>query len=829
MTLSLSLRLLWRDWRAGELRILFAALVIAVTATTAVGFFTDRLQRAMASQSAGLLGGDLLVQSPRPLADGWLAAAADAGLAHTRVLTFPSVVAREEQLQLSGIKAVEEGYPLRGELRVADHPYGVDRAVAAIPPPGEAWVEARLLPLLRMEVGETLELGAIALRVSGVLSFEPGLGGGFFALAPRVLMNARDVARAGVLQPGSRVEYQYLFAGGEAALQGYQAWLEPRLEPSQRLRDVRAGQPSVGAALERAEQYLGLASLVAVLLAGVAIAMGARRYAERHFDVSAMLRCLGAAQRDILALFLPQLLLLALAGSAIGVGLGYLAQQGLFHLLRELLPARLPAPGLLPVLLGFLTGLVVLAGFALPPVLRLRQVPALRVLRRELAPMPLRGWLVYGAALGAMALLMWRYTGSAVLTFGLIGGTLAALVLLGLPAWLLLRASRVLRPGLGVAWRQGFQHVWRQPLLGISQILAFGLTFMAMALIALVRGDLLASWQSQLPAGTPNHFVVNVLPDRLEAFQDFLRQRDIADSGLYPLVRGRLAAVNGEPPASRLPPGEEAPGAVNRELNLTWRQALPPGNRLTAGHWWSTGSRGEEAVVSVEAGLAQRLGVGLGDTLQFSFGQETLAVTVTSLRRLQWDSFQPNFFMIFPPGLLDGQPATYMTSFFLPAERKGELADMLRQFPAVTVIDLDRIMDQVRGILHQVTLAVEFVLVFVLLAGFAVLYAALQASLDERLHEGALLRTLGASRHQLRAGHIAEFGLLGLLAGLLAALGTDLVARVLYARVFGLAYGVQWWLWWLLPLGGALLIGLAGVWGTRRVVRQSPLVVLRDL
>jgi putative ABC transport system permease protein len=828
MNLSLSLRLLWRDWRSGELRILFAALVIAVTATTAIGFFTDRLQRAMVSQSAGLLGGDLLLQTPRPLAGDWLDAAGHMGLAHTRVLEFPSVVARDDQMQLSGIKAVATGYPLRGELRIADRPYGPDRVVADIPAPGEAWVEARLLPLLRMDVGDTLELGEIRLRVAGVLSFEPGMGGGFFALAPRVLMNEQDVARAGVVQPGSRVEYQYLFAGDEAALQGFRDWLEARLEPSQRLRDVRAGQPSVGAALERAEEYLGLASLVAVLLAGVAIAMGARRYAERHFDVSAMLRCLGAAQRDILALFLPQLLVLALAGSAIGVGLGFLAQYGLFHLLRELLPARLPAPGLLPVLLGFLTGLVVLAGFALPPVLRLRQVPALRVLRRELTPMPLRGWLVYGAALGAMALLMWRYTGSAALTFGLIGGTLAALVLLGLPAWLLLRASRVLRPGLGVAWRQGFQHVWRQPLLSVSQILAFGLTFMAMALIALVRGDLLASWQAQLPAGTPNHFVVNVLPDRVDAFQDFLRQRDIDDSGLYPLVRGRLAAVNGESPASRVVPGEEEPGAVNRELNLTWSRDLPPGNRLRAGQWWSSGSEGE-AVVSMETRLAERLGVGLGDELQFSFGAETLSATVTSLRSLRWDSFQPNFFMIFPPGFLDGQPATYMTSFYLPAERKGELAEMLRQFPAVTVIDLDRIMNQVRGILHQVTLAVEFVLVFVLLAGFAVLYAALQASLDERLHEGALLRTLGASRRQLRAGHLAEYSLLGLLAGLLAALGTELVARLLYARVFGLDYGFQWWPWWLLPLGGALLVGLAGVWGTRRVVRQSPLVVLRGL
>ncbi len=826
--LRLALRLLLRDWRAGELHILFAALVIAVTATTAIGFFTDRLQRGMVSQSAGLLGGDLLLRGARAPDAQWLEEAGRRGLDHSRVLEFPSVVLRGDDLQLSAIRAVTDGYPLRGELRVAERPYGEDRVVKSVPPAGEVWVEARLLPLLDMEVGQSLELGSVRLRVAGVLAFEPGPGGGFFALAPRVLMNQADLARAGVLQPGSRVAYQDFFAGETAALAGYRDWLEPRLDPGQSLVDVRGGQPTVGGALERAEQYLGLASLVAVLLAGVAIAMGARRYAERHFDVSAMLRCLGAAQRDILALFLPQLLVLALLGSVLGILLGYLAQGGLLYLLRELLPGKLPAPGPLPVLLGLLTGLIVLAGFALPPVLRLRQVPALRVLRRDLTPMPLSGWLVYGTAIGAMAVLMWRYTGSAALTLGLIGGTLAALVLLALPAWLLLRTSHLLRPGLGATWRQGFQHLWRQPLLSVSQILAFGLTFMAMALIALVRGDLLDDWQQQLPAETPNHFVVNVLPEQLEGFQAFLRARDIEDSGLYPLVRGRLAAIEGEDPASRVAEGEETPGAINRELNLTWSRQLPSGNRLTEGHWWPADSEGE-AVVSMEEGLAQRLGVELGDELRFSFGADSLRVTVTSLRSLRWDSFQPNFFMIFPPGLLDDQPATYMTSFYLPETRKGELAVLMREFPAVTVIDLDRILNQVRIILHQVTLAVEFVLVFVLLAGFAVLYAALQASLDARLHEGALLRTLGASRRQLRAGHVAEFGLLGLLAGLLAALGTELVARLLYARVFDLAYGAQWWLWWSLPLGGALLVGVAGVWATRRVVRQSPLVVLRGL
>ncbi len=824
----LAWRLLLRDWRAGELRILLLALIIAVTATTAISFFTDRLQRAMLSQSSELLGADLLLQSPRPVVQAWLRQADREGLDRVEALAFPSVVVRGDHLQLAGIKAVENDYPLRGGLRIAETPFGEERTTTAIPGPGKAWVETRLLPLLEMEVGDTLELGSLTMTVERVLTFEPGGGGNLVSLAPRVLINQTDVARAGILRPGSRVTYQYYFAGPEQAVQRYKKWLEPQLEPSHRLQGVREGRPTVAAALDRAEQYLGLASLVAVLLAGVAIAMGARRYSERHFDVSAVLRCLGAGQRDILFLFLPQLLWLGLLGGAVGVVLGYLVQFGLFYLLRELLPATLPAPGPMPVLMGFVTGITVLAGFALPPVMRLREVPALRVLRRELTPMPLRGWLVYGVAIAAMVFLMWRYTDSAPLTLSVLGGAAAALLLLGMLALGLLRVSRALHRGVGVAWRYGFNNLWRRPMLSISQILGFGLTLMAMALIALVRGDLLSTWQTQLPEDTPNHFVVNVLPDDVEAFQSFLQTRGIDSDEIYPMVRGRLVSINGESLSERVSPDEERAGAVHRELNLTWSDILPGDNTLVAGQWWQPGEGGE-ALVSVESGVAERLKVQLDDALTFSFGSAELTARVTSLRSVQWDSFHPNFFMIFPPGVLDPFPATYMTSFYLPMQEKGALAQMFREFPSVTVIDLDRIMEQVRRILTQVTLAVEYVLVFVLLAGFAVLYAALQASLDERLYEGALLRTLGASRRQMRAGHLAEYALLGALAGLLAAGGAELIAYILYKQVFHLPYSIKWPLWGLLPLLGALLIGAAGYWGTRRVVQRSPLVVLNNI
>lgn len=824
--LKLALRLLGRDWRAGELRILASALVIAVTVTSAVGFFADRLQRSMVSQSAGLLGADLVLRSPRPVAPGWLAQAQSLGLLQARALDFPSVVLHGNHLQLCDIKAVRPGYPLRGTLRTAAQPEDVDQATRGIPAAGEAWVEARLLPLLQARVGDVVTLGDRPLRITRILTFEPGGTSQFMALAPAVLINLGDAERAGVLAPGSRVTYSYQFAGDPPAIARYKRWLMPRLNPADRLVDVHEGRPAIGSALDRANRYLRLAGLAAVLLAGVAIAMGARRYSERHFDVSAMLRCLGAGQRDLLALYLPQLLVLGLAGSALGVVLGYGAQSGLLWLLRGLLPAQLPPPGAMPALLGLLTGLLVLTGFALPPVLRLKNVPALRVLRRELAPLPPSAWLVYGAALAALGALLWRYTGSVALTVSVLGGTLAALVVFGVLAWGLLHASRVLRRGAGVAWRYGLNNLWRRPWLSVGQILAFGLVLMAMALVALLRGDLLATWQAQLPARAPNYFVINVLPGQVVPFEAFLHAHQIADVRLYPMVRARLAAVNGVPLAERARRnGDEQ---IRRELNLTWSTTLQQDNAIVAGHWWRPGDRGRH-LVSVEQGVAKRLGVKLGDELTFSFGGRELRVTVASLRTVQWDSFKPNFFMVFPPGVLDEYPATYVTSFYLAPSERDLQAQMVRSFPAVTVLDLDRIMAQVRNILSQVTFAVEYILVLVLLAGFVVLYAALQASLDERLYEGALLRALGASRYQLRAGHLAEYAVLGVMAGLFAAAGSEFVAWLLYTQVFHLEYHIAWPLWAVLPPLGGLLVGAAGYWGTRRIVLRSPLVVLRGL
>jgi len=823
----LALRMLVRDWRAGELRILAAAIVIAVGAVTAISFFSDRLNRAMTYQSADLLGADLRLTSAEPVPATWLNTAVDHGLRHAETLDFASVVVRGEQLQLASIKAAGAGYPLRGMLRTAPALYAPETKTDEIPMPGTAWAEPRVLQALGLTIGARIEIGSASFIVTRVLTYEPGRGGSFFTLAPRVLIHRDDVGRTGVIQPGSRVTYSYLFAGTDTDLANYEEWLKTRLGPHHQLFNVRDGGSSLGRALGRAERYLGLTSLLAVILAGVAIAMGARRYSERHFDVSAMLRCFGATQRDLVALFVPQFLLLGLVASAIGCALGWLTQETIFYLLRDLRPARLPAAGIAPVAFGFFTGLLALAGFALPPLLRLKQVPPLRVIRRELAPLPPTAWFVYGSAIVAILLLMWRHTGSLLLTAAVLAGSLAAAVALAAFAGVLLALSRRVHQRVGVAWRFGLNNLWRRTRTSIGQILAFGLALMAMAVIALLRTDLLNTWQTQLPPDTPNHFAFNILPSDVTAMQRHFATNRIPTSKLYPMVRGRLTEINGKPVVQAVTKEESGNEALQRELNLTWTNTVPIDNRLVRGTWWN-GSASRD-MVSVEEKLAKKLEVGLGDELAFSIAGAELRARVASIRSVQWDSFHPNFYMVFPPGALDPFPATYLTSFYLAPDQKAQLTSLVRSFPAVTVLEMDQVLSQVRTILAQVTAAVELVLLFVLAAGFAVMFAALAASLDERFYEGALLRVLGARRQQLRAAHFAEFTVLGLLAGLLAAIGTELIAYVLYTRAFELEYSFKWPVWIAAPFLGGLLIGLAGYLGTRRVVRQSPLTVMREL
>ena len=823
---SLADRQLLRDDRAGELRVLFFALLVAVAASSAIGYFSARLNDAMLLRASEFLAADLRLSGSSPASQQQIDAGLKLGLDHAQAVEFSSVVAAQEGIQLASVKAANSLYPLRGELRSAAEPYAPEE-VGSGPRPGEVWAEARLMVALNLKIGDELEIGAQTLRLSRVLTYDPDTAGDFYSLTPRVLMHLDDLAATEVVQPGSRVRFRELWRGDANALAAYRQAVEAGLEPNQRLDDARDGNRQVGGALGRAERYLNLASLAAVLLAGVAVALSAARFAARRFDASALLRCLGLSRREALALFGLQLALLGLIACLIGALLGWAGQHVLFYLLRGLIPDDLPPADLWPALAGMATGLVALAGFALPPLAALGRVPPLRVLRRDMLPIPASSWLVYGAALIALGLIMWLLSLDLRLTLALLGGGLLAALLLGGLLLLGLQSLRRLLQRAALPWRLGLGQLLRHPLAAAGQSLALGLILLAMALIALLRGELLDTWQDQLPEDAPNHFALNVLPAERDAFAARLAELSPHPAPLYPVVPGRLIMINGEPVRQLVTKESRGERAIQRDLSLTWAEDLPSDNLITAGNWWGAAHASELPGVSVESELAESLQLKLGDQLRFNVGGIERDAQVTSLRQVDWDSFQPNFYMIFEPQTLQDLPATYLTSFYLPPGQDAELVALSRAFPSVTLLQVDALLAQLRSILAQVTLAIEYVLLFVLAAGITVLLAGLQATLDERIRQGALLRALGAERKLLISARRAEFGLLGAAAGLLAALGCELVSFLLYRYAFDMSWQPHPWLL-LLPLIGALLIGLAGVLGTRRALNASPLSVLRE-
>jgi putative ABC transport system permease protein len=832
--MALSLRLLRRDWRAGELRTLVAALLIAVTCVSSVAFFTDRIAQALRYQSSELLGADLRWVADHPLPKKIAALVRDLGLATAQTQAFRSMIVSGTAARLAEIKAVSNGYPLRGSLRIAAGAFAADTPTDTIPSPGEAWADARLLQQLQLTVGDRVRVGELSLRISAVLSFEPDRSGDMFSIAPRLLMNVADLAATGLVQEGSRIRYSLLVAGRQAAIERFRQRVQPLLQRGERIETAADARREVRVALTRAQQFLGLASVVALVLACVAIAMAARRFAQRHLATCAILRCLGAHQGDINRLFLNQLLLLAVLSGGVGVLLGYFAQGVLVSLLGQLVLAQLPPPSWTPLGIGLGVALGSLLGFALPPVLQLKEVPALFVLQkavmqktaawRGLRPLGLSAYAVGLLALGLLVLFQ-----SADLKLGglMLAGLATTTVVLWLMAALLVFGLKRLRQRGTASWQLGLQNLTRRSGASMVQVMAFGVGIMVLLLLTVVRGDILQAWSDALPMDTPNRFVINIQPDQVAAVQAFFSDHGLPQAQLHPMVRGRLTAINGRAVDANGFSDPRAKRLVEREFNLSWAKALQPDNTIVVGRWWRPGEE-DKPLFSVEEGLAKTLHIQLGDKLSYNIAGQRFTARVASLRSVRWDSFRANFFVLTPPGALQGFPASYITSFYLPGEQAGALDALVRQFPNLTVIDVAAIMNQVRLIIERVTLAVQYVFLFTLAAGLTVMYAAIQSTLDERVRENAIFRALGARRRRLWRNLIIEFATLGGLAGVLAAVLATVLGYVLATQLLELDYVIDPWLWLAGLLLGAVGVGVAGILGTRQVVNSPPLQVLRE-
>ncbi len=824
----LALRMLRQDARAGEMQVLALALMIAVASVSSVGFFTDRVQQALQLQANALLGADVVVAADHPLDESLSSQAREQGLSQAQTLSFLSMVLANGANQLADIKAVGEGYPLRGELRVAAARFAPDELATDIPAPGAVWADARLLSELGIEVGAELSVGEARLRVTAVVSHEPDRGGSLFSIAPRLLMNAADLAATDLLQPGSRVRYRLLVAGERASVAVYRDWVASRLQRGERVESVEDARPEMRTALQRARQFLGLASLVTVVLAGVAIATATRRYVTRHLDNCAMLRCLGAAQGMIMRLYAWQMAWLGLVASLAGCAVGYGVQVALADVLGSLAAAALPPASAWPVVAGLVAGSVTLLGFALPPLMQLREVPTLRVLRQDMGTPPPRAWLAYGAGLAALAGLMVWQAGDVKLGLYVFAGVAATvLALAGVTGLLLAGLGRVSYDG-GVVWRFGAANIVRRARGSLVQVVAFGLGLMALLLLGIVRVDLLADWEAGLPADAHNRFVISIQPQQVDAVHAYFAAAGKLEPGLFPMIRGRLVAINEREVSPQDYADDRAQRLVAREFNLSWAATLQDDNRVVAGKWWSAPDHGQ-ALWSVEDGIAATLGVQLGDTLTYEIGGERYTAKVANLRKVEWDSFHVNFFVIAPPRALDNFPTSYITSFHLPEGDHALLSDFVQRFPNVTVIDVAAIMAQVRRVMDRVSTALEYVFGFTLLAGVMVLYAAILSTLDERIRENAVLRTLGAVRRQLLVGMLVEFAGIGALAGLVGASAAGIIGYVLAERVFRFPYAWNAELWGVGIVAGALVVGVAGTLGTRFILKRPPWQTLRSV
>jgi putative ABC transport system permease protein len=826
--LRLASRMLLRDWRAGELRVLALALTLAVGSVASVAFFADRVRQALTRDAHQVLGADVLLTADHPWSAEFSRAIEKLGLARAESLTFVSMARAGDEAILAAVKAVTPGYPLRGTLRKAPELYAADAETKEIPDAGSVWLDERMMTALKVKAGDAIELGTSRFRVGAVLTLEPDRGVSFVNFAPRVLMRVEDLPATGLVQPQSRINYQLLAAGERLRVEQFEQWARARLGRGERVDSLENARPEVRAGLDRAQSFLGLAAMLSVVLSAVAIALGTRRYTERHLDGYAAMRCMGATQPQLFALFAWEFLLLALLASAAGCALGYLVQNLVAWWLATLVPASLPQPGPAPLAQGFATALSLLLGFALPPLLQLKEVPALRVIRRDVGAPRQSALAVYILGLAAVLALMWWQAGEAKLAGYVLGGFAASFGVFAALAYGALRLAGGLGRGGSVSWRYGLANLMRRPRANAVQIVAIAMGIAALLLLTLIRADLLDSWRAKLPPDAPDRFLVNIQPEQRRPLAEFLERNGVARPQTFPMVRARLLSINGKAVSAEDYTDERAKRQIEREFNMSYFGALPSDNQVQEGAWFSPADL-ETGALSVERWVAERLGIRLGDRLEFQAAGRSFSAPVTSVRKLDWDSMRPNFFFIATPKLLAGFPASYVASFHAPGGDAGLTLRLSQAFPNLTVIDVGAVLRQVQAVMDQLIGAVQIVFLFALAAGVLVLYAALLATQDERTHEAAVMRALGASRAQVLSAQRAEFAVLGTIAGLLGSLGATAIGWTLATRVFELDFAWDGWIWLAGPALGLVSVVLNAWLGARAALGRPPLAALREV
>ena len=820
----LSWLMVWRDLRAGELNLLISALLIAISSSTAISLCTDRLQQSFQNNAAELIAADLAISSSSVLAPTWLEYAQSHALNTAQAIEFSSVLMEHEELLLTSVKAVSQHYPLKGALKTSAH--GQEITQYQGPQAGMAWVDQRVLNTLKLSLGASVTIGDKVFILEKILTTEPDRQGNFFRFAPRVLINEQDLNATHSVQPGSHLHYTYYFSGKQDALQLFNQWLLPQLQPDQKIINAHDSRPEIANALDKAHDYLQLASVLILIISAAAIALATQRYHERHRPHTALLRCLGCSQHELFCLFLMQFCLLGMLTSFIGTAVGALLQQLMSPLLSQYLSTDLVSPSWLSFSSGFILGLSLLLSCALPPLLQLKHVSALGIFRHELAPLPTTAWLSYALALTLMASLLWQSSHNLALTAILLGiGLLSTLIFAAL-LWLLLIQLRHFLPKLSLAYRLGLQHLTHYPALTIGQLLAFTSLLITLNLSVSLRNDLLTEWQQQLPTHAANHFAMNIFPTQLPVYEAWLHNEDVIGNAVYPIVRGRLIAINDQPLTRLAPKNNLEENAKHRELSLTWSHDLPDDNLLSAGTWWSAPEAA--GLVSVEKKLAANLDIKLGDILTFSVTQQRFTARVSSLRALNWNNLKPNFYMLFSPGTLNAFPSTYLTSFYVAEHQKTSLTSLIKQLPNVNLIEIDQLLKQIKTILDALSYIVDFILYFAWFAAICLFLAALSVRLRTRQYETALLRVFGADSHLLKHMQNIEFSCLGALSGLLAVAVSNLLLSLLYRYTFTIDYHPNWFLCIITPCFSVIFITVLGNISLHTLLNKAPLQTLRE-